>query len=141
MRTSNIFLTVDVVLFKKTGGEIQLLLIKRKNDPFKGLWALPGGFVDQDEDLRDAAARELQEETGITVYDLEQLGAFGKPHRDPRGHMVSITYTASTGGSTIAKAADDADDAQWFYVNSLPELAFDHAEIISFALKKTEEVN
>jgi 8-oxo-dGTP diphosphatase len=136
MRTSKIFITVDAVIFKKTDSGYDILFIKRKNEPFKGKWALPGGFVDENEDLFDAANRELLEETGVKVTDLEQLGAFGKPGRDPRQHTVSIAYTGFAEESTNAVAADDADDAQWFSMDALPELAFDHADIVKSALDK-----
>lgn len=136
MRTSKIFVTVDTVIFRKTASDHQILFIKRKNEPFKGKWALPGGFVDENEDLEDAANRELFEETGVKVAKLEQLGAFGKPGRDPRQHVVSIAYTGFTEETTNAVAADDADEAEWFSVKTLPELAFDHAEIINLALDK-----
>lgn len=136
MRTSKIFVTVDAVIFRNFGHENQLLLIKRRNDPFKGKWALPGGFVDENEDLEVAAIRELAEETSIQIDKVVQLKAFGKPGRDPRHHTVSVAFMAVIDGQSEAKAADDATDAQWFPINKLPELAFDHSEIISFALTK-----
>ena len=137
-RVSKTFLTVDIVLLQKSVSGRKLLLIQRKNEPFKDSWALPGGFVDENEDLTDAARRELAEETGIHLQHLEQLKAFGKPYRDPRGHVVSIAFLAVVQNENIVvKAADDAKDAKWFSVNDLPKLAFDHAEIISFALTKT----
>jgi 8-oxo-dGTP diphosphatase len=136
MRVSNIFVTVDVVLFKKKDQSTQILLIKRKNDPYKDCWALPGGFVDQDEDLEEAALRELKEETSITLNHLKQLGAFGKPKRDPRSHVVSIAYFSYVDTITNAIAQDDAKEAAWFTIDKLPELAFDHADIIELALKK-----
>lgn len=136
MRQQNIALTVDVAVFKKTGSDWELLFIKRKKEPFKGKWALPGGFVDDGENLPDAAARELLEETGLAVNGLHQLGAFGKPGRDPRGHTVSIVYTAFTDDTAEAVGADDAEEAKWFSVKNLPEMAFDHAEIVNLALQK-----
>ncbi len=136
MRISKIFLTVDVILIKVIAGQSQLLLIKRKKQPFQNAWALPGGFVDEHEDLETAAIRELAEETGIIISKAEQLQAFGKPHRDPRGHMVSVAFFAYADENATAIAADDAADAQWFSINDLPELAFDHSEIINFALSK-----
>nr|WP_317631695.1 NUDIX hydrolase [uncultured Flavobacterium sp.] len=135
MRVSKIFVTVDIVLFK---AENQILLIKRKNDPFKDCWALPGGFVDENEDLEVAALRELEEETTIKLEKLSQLGAYGKPFRDPRSHVVSIAYFANVDKNIIAKAADDAKEAKWFTVTNLPELAFDHAEIIKDAIAKSK---
>jgi 8-oxo-dGTP diphosphatase len=136
MRTSNIFVTVDAVIFRKGKEGHEILFIQRKNEPFKGKWALPGGFVDEHEDLADAAARELEEETGLQVRDLEQLGAFGKPYRDPRHHTVSVAYTGFAPEGAEAVGADDAAEAKWFSVKSLPELAFDHADIVTLALEK-----
>lgn len=136
MRTSKIFVTTDAVVFKKIDGINHVLFIKRKNDPDKGKWALPGGFVDENEDLPDAAARELQEETGLVVKDLQQLGAFGKPGRDPRQHTVSVVYVGFADDNAEAVGADDAEEAQWFSVKYLPELAFDHTDIVTLALEK-----
>ncbi|WP_073311307.1 NUDIX domain-containing protein [Flavobacterium terrae] len=132
MYTSKIFVTVDIVLCKSS----KILLIKRLKDPFKDCWALPGGFVDENEDLEDAAKRELLEETSVKVDKLTQIGAFGKPFRDPRSHTVSIAYYGEVPENTIAIAADDAKEAYWFSMNDLPELAFDHQEIIEKVLKK-----
>jgi 8-oxo-dGTP diphosphatase len=136
MRTSKIFVTVDAVIFRKVNSVIEILFIKRKNDPFKDKWALPGGFVDEGEDLAHAAERELFEETGIRVEGLEQLGAFGKPGRDPRQHTVSVAYVGFTDAKAEAVGGDDADEAKWFPVATLPELAFDHADIVNLALEK-----
>ncbi len=132
-----IALTVDAIILSKTGNGIKILLIKRKNQPFKDKWAIPGGFADYDEELETAAKRELEEETGVKTPCLNQLYTFGKINRDPRGRTVSVVYYAfvdETG--TKIKAGDDAKEAQWFDVGDLPELAFDHEEIIDFALKK-----
>jgi 8-oxo-dGTP diphosphatase len=130
MYISKIFVTVDVVLCKSN----KILLIKRLKEPFKDCWALPGGFVDENEDLEDAAKRELLEETSVKVQKLEQIGAFGKPFRDPRSHTVSIAFYGKVNEDTVAIAADDAKEAYWFPLNNLPELAFDHNEIINKAL-------
>ncbi|HEU0137627.1 MAG TPA: NUDIX hydrolase [Flavobacterium sp.] len=135
-RTSKIFVTVDAVIFKPLNASHKVLLIKRKNNPYKGKWALPGGFVDEHEDLQAAAARELQEETGLKVNTLQQFHTFGKPHRDPRSHTISVAYHGFADQDAKAEAADDADDAAWFDVRNLPELAFDHDEIIAMAIKK-----
>jgi 8-oxo-dGTP diphosphatase len=128
--------TVDAVIFRKANNENEILFIQRKNEPFKGKWALPGGFVEENEDLQDAARRELEEETGLVVAKLEQLGAFGKPYRDPRHHTVSIAYMGFTSDNAEAIGADDATEAKWFSVKNLPELAFDHADIVTLALEK-----
>ncbi|ENA1793740.1 NUDIX hydrolase [Flavobacterium psychrophilum] len=135
MRISKIFVTVDAVIVKKSTDN-QLLLIKRKNKPFENCWALPGGFVDHHEDLEVAAKRELEEETQIKIDSLQQFGTFGKPFRDPRGHMISVAYFGEVPENTIAIASDDAKEVAWFAVNELPNLAFDHQEIIEKALKK-----
>ncbi|AIN74683.1 NUDIX hydrolase [Flavobacterium psychrophilum] len=134
MRISKIFVTVDAVIIRKSTDN-QLLLIKRKNKPFENCWALPGGFVDENEDLEVAAKRELEEETQIKIDSLQQFGTFGKPFRDPRGHMISVAYFGEVPENTIAIASDDAKEVAWFAVNELPNLAFDHQEIIEKALK------
>jgi 8-oxo-dGTP diphosphatase len=136
MRTSNIFVTVDAVVFRKQSAANEILLIRRKNEPFEDSWALPGGFVDDGEDLEDAAIRELEEETSVKVSNAEQLKAFGKPGRDPRHHTVSVAFMAFVPDNTTAVAADDAKEIGWFRVDDLPALAFDHAEIIAFALTR-----
>ncbi len=126
--------TTDVVLFTIREDSLQLLLIERGNEPFKGSWALPGGFVDIDEDLEAGAARELAEETGVENLYLEQLGTFGTPGRDPRERVISVAYLALAPETRLAvRAGDDAAAADWFPVKALPPLAFDHAEIIEVA--------
>ncbi|HKX86963.1 MAG TPA: NUDIX hydrolase [Flavobacterium sp.] len=135
MYTSKISVTVDIVLIKDTNPK-QLLLIKRKNEPFKDCWALPGGFVDENEDLEIAAKRELEEETQVKINELIQIGAYGKPFRDPRSHVVSIAYFSTVNKNTIAKASDDAKEAKWFKINDLPDLAFDHIDIINDTINK-----
>lgn len=127
--------TVDMVLFTREKNP-RILLIKRKNPPFQDHWALPGGFMDYEEEIEDAAYRELEEETGITGIQLEQIHAFGKVGRDPRGRTVSIVYRAVVDPSTVSvQAGDDAKEAEWFDIRKLPPLAFDHAEIIDYAVK------
>lgn len=132
--TSKIFVTVDIIVvdFDKE----KILLIQRKNEPFRGMWALPGGFVDENEDLEDAAHRELKEETSIEVLKLSQIKAFGKPGRDPRQHTVSIAYFGIADKNVEPKAADDAKEVKWFDRKNLPALAFDHLEIINAANEK-----
>ena len=131
--------SVDILLFNRTGARIEVLLIKRAHAPFKGQWALPGGFVDPDERLEDAAQRELAEETGVTGIKLNQFRAFGDPGRDPRGHNVSIAFTAFLDHRPVAVAADDAAEAQWHSARRPPRLAFDHSEILRLALKHAYE--
>ncbi|OYQ43807.1 NUDIX hydrolase [Flavobacterium cyanobacteriorum] len=135
-KTSAIFVTVDAVVFRQGAVATEILLIQRKNEPYKGKWALPGGFVDKDEDLKDAAIRELKEETGLHVTGLYQLGAFGKPHRDPRHHTVSVVYVGFAPENAKTTGADDALEAKWFPVMSLPKLAFDHQDIVDLAIQK-----
>ena len=129
---SKIFVTVDVLVINKITDEI--LLIKRLNEPFKDCWALPGGFVDENEDLEQAARRELYEETNIETEEMIQIGAFGTPNRDPRGHMISVAYQTDLIDNQIVKAKDDAKETKWFSLNDLPDLAFDHLEIINSIL-------
>jgi len=130
--------TVDALVFlKESSKSYKILLIERKNSPYKGLFALPGGFVDMDETLKVAAERELQEETGLKGVELQQLYAFDAIGRDPRGRNLCVAFYGLTSpeNSTVT-ASDDAEKAQWFDINSLPELAFDHSEIIRHAIKK-----
>ena len=129
--------STDVVLFTLRSGQLQVLLIKRGSPPFAGAWALPGGFLDIDEDLESCAARELAEETGIRDLYLEQLYTFGRPDRDPRERVISVTYFALVPSARLAPhAASDAADARWFAFPDLPELGFDHAEIIALAHRR-----
>lgn len=134
--------TVDAVVFLCEEGRRNVLLIQRANDPYKGCWALPGGFVDEHESLEHAVARELEEETGLADVSLTQFHAFGDPGRDPRGHNVCVAYFGEVTPRTAANvcAADDARDFKWFSVESLPALAFDHARIIEYALARVSEV-
>lgn len=129
-------LTVDIVLFYREADRVEVLLIKRARDPFKGRWAFPGGFVDEGESLEAAAARELREETGIENVRLEQVGAFGDPGRDPRGHTVSVAFAALLESRGEAEAADDAEEAAWHLVARPPELAFDHKKILGIAVER-----
>lgn len=130
-------LTVDTVLFRRgEDDQIEVLLIERAKEPFKGRWAFPGGFVDKDESLEAAATRELKEETGLSRIRFEQLAAFGDPGRDPRGHTVSVAFTALLKGRYEAKASDDATDARWHSALRPPLLAFDHRKILRIALER-----
>ncbi len=135
MIKQDIKITVDAVVFGYTKQQMQILLVKRKNDPCKDMWALPGGFVEDDEDLEPAAKRELEEETGLKLKEMEQLCTVGTPGRDPRFRTVSVVYYAviDAAGQKI-QAADDAADAQWHNIKNLPEMAFDHEDIIEFAI-------
>ncbi len=130
--------TVDVVLFTFAQGSLRVLLIQRNREPFQGYWALPGGFVQPNEKLEVAAARELQEETSLKGIYLEQLYTFGDPGRDPRGWTISVAYFAIVRPdfSQQPKAGDDAGKAAWFDAYDLPTLAFDHRRIITYALQR-----
>ncbi|MCA9683631.1 MAG: NUDIX hydrolase [Myxococcales bacterium] len=130
-------LTVDCVVFGIDEDDLQVLLIRRALEPFAGRWALPGGFVHLDENLEDAALRELQEETGLDKVFLEQLYTFGDLDRDPRERVVTVAYYALVKLSDHkVKAATDATDAAWFAITDLPELAFDHQHIFDVALDR-----
>ena len=126
--------TTDIVVLAGNEEMQKILLIQRARDPYKDMWALPGGFVDENEDLVDAACRELKEETGLVAGELKQIGAFGKPFRDPRGHTISIGFLALLEEIKPVTAGDDAAKARWFLLNELPPLAFDHGDIIKEAL-------
>jgi len=132
-------LTVDCVVFGFDAGALKVLLIERALAPFKGRWALPGGFVRVDETLEAAARRELAEETGLRDVFLEQLYTFGALGRDPRERVVSVAHYALVKLSDYqAKAATDAAEAEWFAVAKLPALAFDHAEIVAVTLARLQ---
>lgn len=132
----NIKITVDAVVFAYQAQDLQVLLIQRKNEPFKGKWALPGGFVEDNESLDTAVSRELEEETGICTTNLSQFYTFGKPDRDPRGRAISVAYYTEVDQAKVnPQAASDAAEVQWFSVLHLPELAFDHADILAKAKK------
>jgi 8-oxo-dGTP diphosphatase len=124
--------TTDVVLFQKDAEDYELLLIKRKYPPFANQWALPGGFIEENETLEQCAQRELKEETGLQGLDLLQFRAYSTPDRDPRGWTISVVFHAFLDTQTTVKieAKDDASDAAWFPIHELPELAFDHALIV-----------
>jgi 8-oxo-dGTP diphosphatase len=130
-------LTVDCVVFGFDEGELKVLLIERALEPFKGKWALPGGFVRVDETLDEAARRELEEETGLKDVFLEQLYTFGSVDRDPRERVVSVAYYALVKlAAHDTKAATDAADARWFPISKVSKLAFDHADIFATALAR-----
>jgi 8-oxo-dGTP diphosphatase len=126
-------LTVDLAITTREANP-RVLLIRRRKAPFAGSWAMPGGFVDENERLEDAARRELEEETGASVAELEQLYTAGDPGRDPRGWTVSVVYLAQVEPNAFKpKAADDAEAVGWFPLDNLPPLAFDHAMILARA--------
>lgn len=129
--------TVDVVIFSLVEEDLRVLLIQRKHPPHQGMWAIPGGFVKMDESLEEAAVRELQEETGVTDVYIEQLYTFGEPNRDPRTRVITVAYFALVPYDAMRpRAGDDAAEAAWFSMWDLPELAFDHREILDYALTR-----
>ena len=128
---------VDIVLFKKTEEDIEVLLIKRGQNPYKGSYALPGGFVNLEESLQEAAIRELLEETGVKEIPLIQVYTFSDPDRDPRGRVISTAFTGLTKDDYgQLSAGSDADDLDWFPVSDLPPLAFDHKMMITKSIEK-----
>ena len=129
--------TVDITIFTVRNDELNVLLIKRAEKPFQGEWALPGGFVTENEGLEAAAERELVEETGVSGFYLEQLATFGAPDRDPRGHVVTVAYFALIPSDNLElTASTDAEGVAWFGIDKLPDLAFDHDEILELALDR-----
>lgn len=133
--------TVDALVFLKDNSSSahKILLIQRKNNPYKGSYALPGGFVEMNETLKDAATRELFEETGLKGVELIQLSAFDKPDRDPRDRNICIAYYGFTSSeNSRIEGGDDAENAVWFFLDSMPPLAFDHSDIIKFARNKLD---
>ena len=130
-------LTVDCVVFGLDDVELKVMLIQRGQEPYLGMWALPGGFVRVAETLDEAARRELEEETGLHQVFLEQLYTFGEVHRDPRERVVSVAYYALVKLSDHrVQAATDAREAAWFGVHEVPSLAFDHAGILQMGLER-----
>lgn len=132
--------TVDIILFVFQQEQLRVLLIRRANDPYKGKWALPGGFVGEKENLYDAALRELKEETNVSNVYLEQLYTFGEPGRDPRARVITVAYFALLSAEEVAQqevhGASDAGEARWWDIYDLPELAFDHQRILDYALQR-----
>lgn len=122
-----------VVITKET--EPKVLLIQRGSDPFKGCWAFPGGFMNMDETTEQCAIRELEEETGLHISEVIQIGAYSKVDRDPRGRTITVAYLTVIDHPSEVKGMDDAAKAEWFHVNELPSLAFDHKDIMADALK------
>jgi len=127
-------LTTDSVIFKLKSETLELLLIERKHDPYKNCWALPGGFLEMNENGLECAKRELLEETGLVVGEMEQTGAYTDVNRDPRGRTISIAYTSLITSEVNLNAGDDAKNVEWFSLFELPPLAFDHIKVITDAV-------
>lgn len=133
----SIRLSVDAVVFGYESGKISILLIKRKYEPFKGQWAIPGGFVLTNESLESAVERELREETGVEINYLEQLYTFGNPNRDPRNRVVTVAYFGLVKSNTFKiMTSTDAEEVQWFDIAKIPSLSFDHNEILTSAITR-----
>ena len=129
--------TTDIVIFTIREAQLKVLLVKRKGEPYRAKWALPGGFVNPDENLRQSAERELAEETGVSDVFLEQLYTFGDPGRDPRERIITVAYYALIPSDKIElKAATDAEAVGWFAMDEVPELAFDHVKILNKAKQR-----
>ena len=134
--------TVDAVVFAFFRNSCRLLLVKRGSEPFKGKWAIPGGFIEMDEELEDAAARELYEETGLRNVRLRQMHTFGKCGRDPRGRQITVAFIGvAEKDIRKARGGDDAAEARWFDIDNLPaEMAFDHNKIAQFAINRLKRM-
>ena len=128
--------STDVVVVDRQHPNPKILLIQRLKDPFANQWALPGGFMEIDETLEQAAVRELEEETGLQINDMKQVGAFSQVDRDPRGRIITVAFACEITGDQQAVAADDAKSVKWFELDSLPALAFDHQEIVEIAWRE-----
>ena len=122
--------TADIIILKENNAQQFVLLIERKHPPFEGMWALPGGFLEMDETLEEAAIRELQEETGLTGIQLEQFHTFSMVNRDPRHRTITTVFIGFTDDTVSIKAGDDVANAQWFSMDKLPPLAFDHGDVM-----------
>ena len=132
--------TADCVVMTKEAVP-QVLLIERGNDPFKGCWAFPGGFLNMDETTEQCAIRELEEETRLKVSDIHQIGAYSKVDRDPRGRTITVAYLAIIDAPAEVSGQDDAAKAKWFPINELPPLAFDHENIMRDAIALFRQLN
>lgn len=126
--------TADCIVMTREDNP-KVLLIERGHEPFKGCWAFPGGFMNMDETTEQCAIRELEEETGLQITDIQQLGAYSKVDRDPRGRTITVAYLAFVDTPLPVKGQDDAAKAQWFSIKNLPKLAFDHEEIMKDAIR------
>ena len=131
--------TADCIVITKEA-EPKVLLIERGDEPFKGCWAFPGGFMNMDETTEQCAFRELEEETGLKIGEVHQIGAYSRVDRDPKGRTITVAYLAVVDAPIAVIGQDDAAKAQWFPLSALPELAFDHDEIMHDAIKKYKEI-
>jgi 8-oxo-dGTP diphosphatase len=134
MPKQDISITTDAIIFSTRKNTNYVLLIQRKNNPFKNEWAFPGGFLEANETLETGAKRELEEETGLVVNSLQEVGAFGALGRDPRGRTISIAFMGTLPDTPKVEAADDAKKVKWWALDNLPNLAFDHSNILEKAI-------
>ena len=132
-------MTADCIVITREA-EPKVLLIERGGEPYKGCWAFPGGFMNMDETTEQCAIRELEEETGLKVSEVLQIGAYSKVDRDPRGRTVTVAYLAIVDEPMAVKGQDDAAKAEWWPLSTLPELAFDNYDIMRDAVKKYQEI-
>ena len=131
--------TADCIVITREA-EPKVLLIQRGGEPFKGAWAFPGGFIDMDETTEQCAIRELEEETGLRVSDIKQIGAYSKVDRDPRGRTITVAYLTIIDKPIAVTGQDDAANAEWWPVDALPPLAFDHDEIMADAMELLNQI-
>ena len=131
--------TADCIVITREA-EPKVLLIQRGGEPFKGAWAFPGGFMDMDETTEQCAIRELEEETGLHVSDIKQIGAYSKVERDPRGRTITVAYLTIIDEPIAVTGQDDAAKAEWWSVKALPSLAFDHNEIMTDAMELYNQI-
>ena len=131
--------TADCIVITREA-EPKVLLIQRGGEPFKGAWAFPGGFMDIDETTEKCAIRELEEETGLRVSDIKQIGAYSKVDRDPRGRTITVAYLTIIDEPIAVTGQDDAAKAEWWPVDALPPLAFDHDEIMADAMELFNQI-
>ena len=131
--------TADCIVITREA-EPKVLLIQRGGEPFKGSWAFPGGFMDMDETTEQCAIRELEEETGLRVSDIKQIGAYSKVERDPRGRTITVAYLTIIDEPIAVTGQDDAANAEWWPVDALPPLAFDHDEIMAYAMELFNQI-
>lgn len=127
--------TADIVVITKESNS-RILLIQRANEPYKGYWAFPGGFMEMNETTEQCAIRELKEETGLDLREMKQIGCYSGVDRDPRGRTITVAYLASIDEPQDVQGLDDAANAEWFFINDLPKIAFDHEIIMSDIIKQ-----
>ena len=131
--------TADCIVITREA-DAKVLLIQRGNQPFKGSWAFPGGFMDMDETTEECAIRELEEETGLQISTIRQIGAYSKVDRDPRGRTITVAYLAVVDKPIAVTGLDDAAKAEWFPISDLPHLAFDHYDIMQDAISTFKRI-